>query len=515
MKILTPAEMRDLDISAVENLGIPEIVLMENASSAALHVLSQHFLSLNEKGLIICGSGNNGGDGFALARKLYSLSLPVTVLFYGSREKLSSASLQNLICLEKIGISFYSDPEGDLLRKQLEETDYIVDALFGTGLNRPVQGKYAQVIRMINNSGKKILSLDIPSGVNGVNGKIENHAVRANATVTFGNPKKGNLLYPGYAQNGQLFCSRISFPPEYYENSLYQSEVNLPPPLPHRNPEGYKNSFGKVLLIGGGGSYFGAPALAAQAIFRSGGGFVTAVLPEELVSSFSILCPEAVVSPQKSDENNCLTQKSASEILELSTQHTSVIIGPGITRTSGVTSLLEQLIPEIPVPLILDADGLHALAGKPELTRNRRSSTILTPHKGEQRALSGDGKIEEPLENYYNAITVYKGPHSAIKMPDGREYINLTGNSALGTAGSGDALTGIIAGLISALGAEDAVRTGVLIHGLTAEIASREIPEDSFTASEILNYLPKAIDFYRKNHSSLSKTCYNTIYTLS
>ena len=515
MKILTPAEMRDLDSSASKDLDIPEIVLMENAAAAALEVLRQNFSPAGKTGLIICGAGNNGGDGFTLARKLYSLKFPITVIFYGETEKFSHVSRTNYISLKKLQIPLLENPTEEDFISNLDRSDYLVDALLGTGLNRPVSGRYLQIIRSVNSAEKPVLSLDIPSGINGSTGRIEGDAVKADSTVTFGSPKRGNILYPGYSHNGKIYCSRISFPPFFYEADQFTTEVNLPPPLPQRNPEGYKNSFGKILIIGGGKNYFGAPALAAQGVFRSGGGFVTAALPAELVPSFSVLCPEAVLAPQDSDETNCLTEKSFPELLDLASGHTAVILGPGITREPGVASLLKKLIPAIPVPLIIDADALHCLAGNPEWTRKREAPTVLTPHKGEQDVLLQDDSSKDSIEEYYQAITVYKGPHSAVKTPGGKEYINLTGNTALATAGSGDVLTGIIAGLIPSLGVEDGVRTGVLLHGLTAEAAGQEIPEDSFTASDIVTYLPKAVDFYRKNHSSLTETCYNTIYTIS
>ena len=216
----------------------------------------------------------------------------------------------------------------------------------------------------------------------------------------------------------------------------------------------------------------------------------------------------------ESDENHGLTEANAEELIGLSSKHTAVILGPGITRSAPVKKLLEKLIPAIPVPLIIDADALHALAGHPEWTRNRKAATVLTPHAGEQRVLKVDLPSGETIEKAYEAMTVYKGPHSAIKTPDGREFLNMTGSSALATAGSGDILTGIIAGLTATLGWEDAVKTAVLLHGLTAQLAEEEIPQDSFTATDIIRYLPKALGFYRKNHSSLTESCYNTIYTI-
>ncbi|OQY33266.1 MAG: hypothetical protein B6241_08325 [Spirochaetaceae bacterium 4572_59] len=513
MKLLTPAEMRELDKSAIENLGIPESVLMENAASAALSVLSIQFKAEERKGLILCGTGNNGGDGLALARKIHSLNWDVEVLLFGSVEKLSPPSKNNYNTLKRISLTLHENPDKSYWSDCINSSGYIVDALLGTGLNRPVRGILSELIQAVNAAGKAVLSLDIPSGVQGETGQIEGNAVKADACVSFGNPKRGNILYPGFSKQGKIFCSHLSFPPEYYNHHKYRSELNLPPPLPERDQEGYKNSFGKILIIGGGKNYFGAVALAANAVFRGGGGYVTAAIPSSLSSSFSALCPEAVLEALSCTGDNSIHPENFEKLLKITENHDGVILGPGISRNPQTMDLVRQLIPAIRVPLLIDADGLHALAGHPELTASRKETTILTPHKGEQEVLLSDIK-SATIENAYNAICVYKGPHSAIRTADGREYINLTGNSGLASAGSGDVLTGIIMGLIKSMPAEDAVRTGVLLHGLSAEQACIRLCEDSLNATDIIEYLPQAIRFYRKNHSILCKNAYNTINRL-
>lgn len=513
MKLLTPAEMRELDKSAIEDLEIPESVLMENAASAALSVLSTQFKPEYKKGLILCGTGNNGGDGLALARKIHSLNWDVEVLLFGSLEKLSPPSKKNYNTAKSMSLPLYENSDRSYWSDCINSSGYIVDALLGTGLNRPVRGILSELIQAVNAAGKPVLALDIPSGVQGETGMIEGNAVKADACVTFGNPKKGNILYPGFSRQGKIFCSHISFPPGYYNNSKYRSELNLPPALPERNQEGYKNSFGKILIIGGGKNYFGAAALAAKAVFRSGGGYVTAAIPSSLGSSFSALCPEAVLEALSCTEDNSIHPENLEKLLKTAEKHDAVILGPGISRNPQTMDLVRQLIPAIKKPLLIDADGLHALAGHPELTASRKEATILTPHKGEQQTLLADIQ-NTTIEKAYNAICVYKGPHSAIRTSDGREYINLTGNSGLGTAGSGDVLTGIIMGLIKSVPTEDAVRTGVLLHGLSAEQACISLCEDSLTASDIIEFLPQAFRFYRKNHSILCKTAYNTIKRL-
>ena len=375
--------MRELDRAAIEELGIPDAVLMENAASAALNVLLKDIDPVLQKqgGVVICGTGNNGGDGLALARKIHSLNLSVSVLVFGSLERVSSVSEQNLKILRKLSLPLLINPDMDQTEKRIGQAGYLIDALFGTGLNRPVEGLRRNIIRCINQSGKPVLSIDIPSGVRGENGEISGEAVTAKACISFGNPKWGNVLYPGFTRQGKLYCSHISFPPEYYNSKSYIREINLPPPLPKRDPEGYKHSFGKILLIGGGANYFGAPALAANAVLRSGAGFVTAAIPDFMAVPFSSLCTEAVLEPLESTGAGSIHPSNFQKILDLAANHDAVILGPGITKDPQTRELIQQLIPRIPVPLLIDADALSALAEDPALSSERREATILTPHR--------------------------------------------------------------------------------------------------------------------------------------
>lgn len=506
MKVLSPDEMRQMDENCIRQYDIPELILMENAATAALsHILTSY--SFNHV-LIVCGSGNNGGDGFALARKLYSHGKDVHVLISGAKEQMSESSLQNLRSLEKLQIHLTYDPSTELRTTLFRTAELVVDALFGTGLNRDVRGEKKNLILAINSCECPVVSLDIPSGLDGNSSREWGCAVDAESTICFGAPKYGNIKSPGYLKNGALYCSRISFPPELYNDDKYKSELNLPGPLNARDPLGYKNSFGKVLIIGGGGDYIGAPALAADAAFRSGAGYVTAAVPSSQCGAFSLHCPEAVIRGLVETDSATISQENFEQILGLSSRQDAVLMGPGMTQNQETISLIRQLIPLIPVPLVLDADALHALAGFPELTRKREDVTVITPHAGEQRHLSESRGGS--LEKVYNVCCVYKGPRTTIALPDGREYINLTGNEALGTAGSGDVLSGMICALLAQ--EEDkyqAVRKAVLLHGLTAN--QFEGASDSFKATDIIKGLPACIDSYRKNYMEWNKGYYGKL----
>ncbi|MBF9015282.1 MULTISPECIES: NAD(P)H-hydrate dehydratase [unclassified Oceanispirochaeta] len=504
MIVLSPEEMRLMDENCIRQYGIPALILMENAASAALnHILDSYRFN---KVLIICGRGNNGGDGLALARKLYSTEKKVEVLISGSKGKMTDSSLQNLLCLEKLPIPIFYNPDKKRREKLFNNSELIVDALLGTGLNREVDGDKKELILEMNQSRSPVVSLDIPSGLDGKSSEELGCAVKAESTICFGAPKYGNIKSPGYLKNGKLICSRISFPPELYKDEKFKSELNLPEALKTRDPLGYKNSFGKILVIGGGGDYIGAPALAARAAYRSGAGYVTVAVPASHNGTFSIHCPEAVIKGLKETAAATISEENFELLLELSSKQDAVVLGPGMTQQEETVSLIRKLIPAIPVPLVIDADALNALAGFPELTLKRKSATVITPHPGEQRRLAE--KTEDALEKAYNAICVYKGPRTVISLPEGREYINLTGNEALGTAGSGDVLAGIICALLAQEeDKSEAVKKAVLLHGLAADLFDGA--SDSFTASDIIELLPRCFTAYRENHVNWTRNCYN------
>jgi len=487
---------------------MPALLLMENAASSSFNLIQTYY----PEGavLFICGSGNNGGDGLALARKLYSAGREVQVIIRGNPGKFSEETALNYKILETIDIPLCFNPAKEILKEILGETRLIVDALLGTGLNRDVDDYGRSLIDFINNSSCPVVSLDIPSGLDGESGMPRGSAVQADRTICFGALKKGNIMSPGMQHNGNLFYSTISFPTDLFDDESLKTELNFPSPLPARDPLGYKNSFGKVLIIGGGAGYLGAPALAAQGAYRSGAGYVTAAIPESRSGSFSIQCPEAVIFGLAETQEGTASTENVESLLALTEKQDAVLMGPGMTGNPETVKLIRTLIPLINKPLILDADGLNALAGYPELTRNRKAETILTPHKGEQKHLSTNFKNFQTIEKEYNAICVNKGPRTSICHPDGREYINLTGTSALGTAGTGDVLSGMITAMIcSEDGVSQGVRRAVLIHGLTAEIYKGA--EDSFMASDLIKLLPQSIRVYREKYRQLNSDGYGRL----
>ncbi len=513
MKIGTARDVRRLDNSVITDYGVTQSVLMENAALAARDVITRRWGIRDRDVLIVCGAGNNGGDGFALARLLYARGAAVTLLMAGDPGKLTGAAADNYSIVRQLPLEILqldSSPQPVLLNK-LEFSRYhlIVDALFGIGLSRNLEGRMALLTGKINEADTPVLALDIPTGVSADTGKVLGTAVRAEATVTFGIPKRGNLLYPGCALGGALYHSEISFPPEVTGDDSIALSVNIPPKLPERNPAGHKGSFGKVLIIGGSPNYLGAPTLAAGAALKSGAGYVRLAVPAEMVSQIFPLVPEAVFLPQSSA--GPMGAEHVPELLDQAMEADAVLIGPGLSTDPESVRLARDFITAAETPLIIDGDALTALAGREELTRNRKFPTYLTPHPGEMARLLGSSvsevearRIETAREaaDRYGAAVVLKGAHSIITDPGTSVWINLTGNSGMGTAGSGDVLSGLVAALAANADSfpdmADPLRLGVFIHGLAGDLAADSIGPTGMTASDILHFLPQAFLEYRE-----------------
>jgi len=522
MKISSVSEMRALDKTASEKLLIKEELLMENAGLAASFMLFREYGINNKRFVIICGTGNNGGDGFVIARKVLSNGGLVKVFILGDKNGFKGVAKLNLDIITKLFVSIQEiDSPGADLMPEISNCDVIVDALFGTGLARDVKGKYREVIEIINSSGKAVLSVDIPSGVNGDTGQIMGIAVNANYTVTFGLPKIGNLLYPGYDLCGKLSVTHISFPPSIYNADSIKVELNLPPELPPRAKEGHKGTFGQALFIAGAASYFGAPYFAASSFLKAGGGYSSLAAPFSIIPFIAAKGSEIVFVRQKETPSGSISMANKEELLKLIETMDMVVLGPGISLDPETGQLVRELSRQINKPLLLDGDGITALSEDLDILKNRTAPTVITPHLGEMSRITKKGITEiksDPIgimqftSRKLNAIIVLKGPHSLIGLPDQRVFINMTGNSGAATAGAGDVLTGTIAAMTGlGLSVPEAVRKGVLIHGLAADLAAQEKGEDGITAQDILNFLPLALKNDREGTNIANKSFYSKI----
>ena len=523
MKVSRVSEMRSLDRYAIDELGIPEEILMENAGNASYFVMLKESGIKDKRFVIICGIGNNGGDGLVVARKIYSNGGNVKVFILGDANELKGAAKKNFDILSSLRIESRRIESIESIKNDVSHCDAIVDAIFGTGLSRDVSGLYRDVILLINGSGKKVFSLDVPSGINGDTGEIMGIAVKADYTVTFGLPKTGNMLFPGYEHCGKLYVSYISFPPSLYDKDSIKVEINDYIKLPTKDMNAHKGDFGEALFIAGASSYFGAPYFSALSFLKAGGGYSRLAAPISMTPFIANKGSEIVFIPQKETESESISLKNKDALIKLSERVDMVIIGPGLSLDEETQQLTRELAVAIERPLLIDGDGITAISKDLGLIKERRYPTILTPHLGEMSKITKTGVSEinknkidilQSASKELNSIIVLKGAHSLIGYPDERVYINMSGNPGMATAGSGDVLTGTIAAMFGlGLSLEDAVRKGVFIHGFSGDLAAVDIGEDGITAQNILDYLPLAVKTDRKLGETL-RNRYEGVYII-
>lgn len=522
MKVSTVAQMRNLDRSATEEFGISEDLLMENAGEAVYFVMLKEFGIKNKKFVVFCGTGNNGGDGFVVARKIHSNGGEATIFLLDDGTKYKGVAKRNFEIVSKLPIEISRVTSVESMKSAVVHCDAIVDAIFGTGLVREVSGVYKDIIQLINESKKTVFSVDIPSGINGDTGEVMGIAVKADYTVTFGLPKIGNMLFPGYDHCGKLYVSHISFPPSLYDTDSTKVQINSPVELPERDKNAHKGDFGEVLFIAGASSYLGAPYFAALSFLKAGGGYSRLAAPVSISSFLANKGSEIVFIPQKETGSGSIALENKDELLELSERMDMVVMGPGLSLNEETQELVRELAQGIEKPLLLDGDGITAVAGDLGKIKSREAPTILTPHLGEMSRITkaaiseiNKNKIEvlQKTAKELNAMIVLKGAHSLIGYPDETVYINMSGNPGMATAGSGDVLTGAIVAMFGlGLSLEDAVRTGVFIHGFSGDLAAKDKGEDGITAQDILDYLPATLKRYREYFDAISENLYDRIF---
>jgi len=511
MKIARVSQMRDMDRMAIERYGIREELLMENAGEAVYFALSRRYAMSGKRFAVFCGGGNNGGDGFVVARKLHAAGAAVDVCLLADPERFSGAAQLNREIVMALGLPVKRIVDAGEAARVAQGADVMIDAIFGTGLAREVSGIYLEVIEAVNRCGKPVVSVDIPSGVQGDTGRVMGAAVKADLTVTFGLPKIGNLLYPGYDLCGDLFVTHISFPPELQEAPWLDVALNLPGVLPPRDPDGHKGSFGQALFICGAASYYGAPFLAAYAFLRAGGGYSRLAVPAAMAPFIAVEGREIVLVPMAETSTGSISEENADGLLTLSEDMEMVVMGPGLSLDQETQRLVVDLAVRIERPLLLDGDGITAVCRDLDCIRHRKAPTVLTPHPGEMARIAGVATAEIQADRVaavqkaardLGVHIVLKGAHSLIGCPDGRVYVNLSGNSGMGSAGSGDVLTGAIAAMLGlGLGFEEAVLKGVFIHGLAGDLVAQSMGEDGMTARDVLEHLPQAVRLDREGRA--------------
>lgn len=513
-QVCSVEEMKRIDEEAAKR-GVDHYILMEDAGTAVYSVIRVFIGIENKRFLVVAGTGNNGGDALVVARRLYSSGGCVKVFVVGDPAKFREPAKKMYELALAVGLNVRAilDEEGLAeFREALRNCDVVVAGIIGIGLRGEVSGLTRRVIELINESDKIVVSVDIPSGVDANNGLIRGVAVKSHYTVTFGLPKYGNILYPGYYYCGKLFISRLSYPPDLLSAESIKVELNVPVSPPERVRWGHKGTFGKLLSVSGARYYYGAPYYTSYSFLKAGGGYSRLATPRSIVPVLASKCSEVVYHPMEETPEGTLALSNLDKILNIIVEHgiDIVVLGPGVSLNEETQELIRELAVHIDRPIVIDGDGITAISKNPDLLKVRKTPTVLTPHPVEFARLTGLElkQIQENPVGYvsktateYRCYIVYKGAHSLIAYPDGRVYINMTGNPGMAKAGMGDVLNGAIAAMYG-VGLRDvglATRMGVLVHGLAGDLAAREIGEDGVTPDLVMEYLPKAMKILRES----------------
>lgn len=508
MKVVTSQHMRELDRRAIDEWGIPGLTLMENAGRAVADAALRLTEDVPDRPIVVlCGRGNNGGDGFVAARHLRERGRQVQVFLAAARDELSGDAEANLERLEAAGLSVdvLSDPGP--VSQACPAAGLVVDALLGTGLTGKVRGLPGQLIEAVNECAVRVLAVDVPSGLDADTGEPLGLATRAVETVTMGLPKLGLLLYPGMNYAGRVIVAQIGFPADLLEEA--PSVADLIDPewvrmlLPRREPSAHKGRFGRVLAIAGSVGMTGAACLCAQGALRMGAGLVTVGSPASVNDILEVKLTEAMTVPLPETYGRTLDTRALALILDLAEDADVLAIGPGLSREPETAVLVRRLVARVEKPIVLDADGINALADAAVILEGAHAPAVLTPHPGEMARLMGVAaeKIQsrrahfaEAAAKRFKATIVLKGARSIIADAGRPLTINPTGNPGMATGGTGDVLTGMVAALIAqGLLPFEAAAAATYLHGLAGDIAASRLGEASMVAGDVLAALPEAV----------------------
>jgi NAD(P)H-hydrate epimerase len=504
------AEMRALDRHTIEGLGVPAALLMELAGRAVSDVVLALREDPGDPVLVVCGGGNNCGDGLVVARQLQLIGVPVRVAMLGPAPALRGDAAENWKRLEAVGVPV----EGP--RWRTPARGVLVDAIFGTGLSRPVEGVAAASIRRINSARRahgaalRVVAIDIPSGLCADTGQVLGGAVEADATVTIGLPKLGLALEPGRSHAGEITVARIGIAdeaPDLKPRAELFTRFGAGTLLPRRPADGHKGSFGHALVVGASEGKTGAVALAAEAAARIGAGLVTIACPAGLNDILEIKCTEAMTAPLPDTGERALDGRAEAPLRRLARDRDAVGLGPGLGQGAETAKLVRAVVVDLDRPLALDADGLNALDGDPGLLARRTAATVLTPHPGEAARLLHTRAAElnrdrvgaaRALAERSGAVVILKGAASVIAGPDGRVAVNPTGGPALATGGTGDVLLGMVTGLLAqGLAAFESAVLAAFVHGLAADQIALRTGPAGLVAEDLAREIPLAADTLR------------------
>ena len=508
MNVLFPHRMKQYDEFAINTWGIPSTVLMENAGRTTYRLMKEHYLPARKRLAVFCGRGNNGGDGFVIARYALRDGHDVRLFLFGSPSDLRGDAKINMDLYRSLGgeIVPLAD-QAPALAEATKNCDLIVDAIFGTGLSKEVEGLEMAAIEAINGSGKPVVAVDIPSGLDAARGIPLGVVVNADRTYTYGYAKFGQLVYPGAAHVGRLTVVDISLP-SFAETELGVDAYLIDGPmvsrcLAERAPSAHKGSYGHAAVIAGSAGKTGAAAMSAEAALRMGSGLVTLLVPSSLNPILEAKLTEVMTYPVEDHGTGFFAEASYDAVYQFVKDKDVIVIGPGLGQEAGTQALVRRLYAELDRPFVVDADGINAFVGHTDLIRARRANAVFTPHPGELARLLGTTPKEVNNDRFdvgrafverHGVNLALKGARTLIFGADGRVFINPTGNAGLAKGGSGDILTGFIGGLAAqAFALTDAACAGVYLHGYIADSWLEEHTDMDLVAGDLLSGLSKTI----------------------
>ncbi len=503
-KVCSAQEMRNIDRIAIDSYQIPGIVLMENAALSCIDVLKKDFSIKDKSFCVVCGKGNNGGDGLAIARHLYNAGAKVTILLVSGSEYSGDAKI-NYDIADSMDITIEEISDIDDFIHTVTDCDVIIDAILGTGAKGEITGFLFDVIKAINESCKYVLSVDVPSGINSDTGEVLSVAVNATKTVTFGAYKRGTLLYPAADYTGEITVAPISIPQSVIDAQGININVTdvdfVKGIIKERKNNSHKSDYGKLLIIAGSKGMSGAAYLSGEAALKSGAGLITIACPECINTVLESKTTEVMTMPLD-DIDGCISFSSISKILRKVSESDAVLIGPGLGRGRDIGELVKEVLRRSTVPVIVDADALYAVSQNMDVLKECTCELVFTPHAMELsrltgidvKAIEGDRiNISKDFSDETGAVLLLKGHHTLVTSPSLKQYINNTGNAGMASAGSGDVLAGVISALI-AKGVEctHAAAAGAYIHGLAGDIAMTKYGIEYMSATNTIECLSEA-----------------------
>jgi hydroxyethylthiazole kinase-like uncharacterized protein yjeF len=528
MKVLTADQMREVDRLTTDRYGVPSLQLMENAGAAVADYLVQAFPDLSTRNiLVLCGKGNNGGDGFVVARRLREGGAPPRVFLFAEPSAVRGDAAVNLQLWQAGGGELHavtSNSEWATAREELNEADLVVDALLGTGIKGPVEGLLASVIEDVNAwrekgpvrfrraRGRFVISVDMPSGLPSGNEDFPGPVIRADVTVTFTAPKVGQLLAPRADCVGKLVVRDIGTPRELLDDDptlklhwLEPGEFRGLPMVRKADPN--KGNFGHALIVAGSVGKSGAAVLGGRAGLRVGAGLVTVATPASVLPIVAAGMPEMMTTPLLENDDGTVSIRNLDDnrFTYVARDKSVLAIGPGLSTNHETQQFIRTVLQKVSLPVILDADGLNAFVGRAEELRTGKPELLaITPHPGEMGRLLGATardvqakRLEVALDaaEKWKAFVILKGFHTILATPEGQAYVNTTGNPGMATGGTGDVLTGMLAGLTAEFGTKNWERVlglGVYLHGLAGDVAAERVGEAPLIASDLIEALPEA-----------------------